>query len=122
MAGKWRPVADPGSSRNGGDHGCPARACAALVALAGTSAPAARGGDPRRRQQRKPGARDGRGGPGRAEAGTAVMRSWAAGQRAGAADGQLMVTVIPELVVDTCTSSARPEITASPNPAGTLSS
>src|SRR5277367_4992930 len=35
-----------------------------------------------------------------------------------AADGQLIRTLTPELVDETCTSSARPEITASPNPAG----
>jgi hypothetical protein len=36
----------------------------------------------------------------------------------GAADGQLILTLTPELVDETRTSSARPEITASPNPAG----
>src|SRR6202011_2331398 len=39
-------------------------------------------------------------------------------QAAGAADGQLIRTLTPELVDETSTSSARPEITASPNPAG----
>jgi hypothetical protein len=34
------------------------------------------------------------------------------------ADGQLIRTLTPELVDETRTSSARPEITASPNPAG----
>src|SRR5215469_1920651 len=35
-----------------------------------------------------------------------------------AADGQLIRTLTPELVDKTRTSSARPEITARPNPAG----
>src|SRR5580700_846574 len=39
-------------------------------------------------------------------------------QAAGAADGQLIRTLTPEPVEETRTSSARPEITASPNPAG----
>ena len=43
----------------------------------------------------------------------------ASGVQAGAAaDGQLIRTLTPELVEETRTSSARPEITASPNPAG----
>ena len=43
--------------------------------------------------------------------------SWP-GPAATAADGQLIRTLTPELVDSTRTSSARPEITASPNPAG----
>ena len=35
-----------------------------------------------------------------------------------AEDGQLILTLTPELVDKTRTSSARPEITARPNPAG----
>src|SRR3984957_20061537 len=40
------------------------------------------------------------------------------GQEEAAADGQLIRMLTPELVDTTRTSSARPEITASPNPAG----
>ena len=40
------------------------------------------------------------------------------GQEAAGVDGQLIRTLTPELVDRTRTSSARPEITASPNPAG----
>src|ERR1700747_3176270 len=40
------------------------------------------------------------------------------GQDVGAAEGQLIRTLTPELVDETCTSSARPEITARPKPAG----
>src|SRR6266705_72060 len=43
-------------------------------------------------------------------------------QAVGAADGQLIRTLTPELVDETRTSSARPEITASPNPAGIAAS
>src|SRR6266536_1770400 len=39
-------------------------------------------------------------------------------QQAAAADGQLIRTLTPELVDETCTSSARPEITARPKPTG----
>src|SRR5882762_4901627 len=54
--------------------------------------------------------------------GTARMLDERAGARlaqpAAAADGQLIRTLTPELVDETCTSSARPEITARPKPAG----
>src|SRR5580704_4954600 len=40
------------------------------------------------------------------------------GQGAGVAEGQLIRTLTPELVDHTRTSSARPEITARPKPAG----
>src|SRR2546429_9686400 len=54
--------------------------------------------------------------------GTARMPGERAGalldQPAAAADGQLIRTLTPELVDETCTSSARPEITARPKPTG----
>src|SRR5208282_4160011 len=51
-----------------------------------------------------------------------TARSGGRTQAVAAADGQLIRTLTPELVDETCTSSARPEITASPNPAGTPAS
>src|SRR4029077_8779522 len=60
----------------------------------------------------------------RARGGHGTHADWRDGARvprvqpAVVADGQLIRTLTPELVDETCTSSASPEITASPKPAG----
>src|SRR5271169_1419776 len=60
----------------------------------------------------------GAGGQGSGGRGSSGQVQAARVQVVGAADGQLIRTLTPELVDETRTSSARPEITASPNPAG----